>query len=155
VRLAVLIVATVATAGWLAATVLAPALVQGSGRTATAAALSYLAGGAICHQQPVRSFHVAGVPMPICARCAGLYAGGLLGLALGLAWPTAARPAPERRRRALVATIAVAAIPTALSVAAEWSGLAAPGNLLRSGLALPLGASVALLVAGAVRGDVA
>ena len=29
--------------------------------------------GYICHQRPERSFHSAGVPLPVCARCTGLH----------------------------------------------------------------------------------
>ncbi|MCI0477583.1 MAG: DUF2085 domain-containing protein [Anaerolineales bacterium] len=33
---------------------------------------------AVCHQFPEHSYHVAGVPLPLCARCTGLYLGALL-----------------------------------------------------------------------------
>ncbi len=35
-------------------------------------------GSAVCHQFPEHSHHVAGVPLPLCARCTGLYLGALL-----------------------------------------------------------------------------
>jgi len=34
----------------------------------------------ICHQETVRSFHFAGYPLTVCARCTGLYIGFLIGL---------------------------------------------------------------------------
>jgi uncharacterized membrane protein len=37
-----------------------------------------------CHQMPERSFQIEGFPLAICARCTGLYVGGLLGV---LAYP--------------------------------------------------------------------
>ena len=37
-------------------------------------------GSSVCHQIPSHSLNVAGVQFPICARCAGLYLGSLLGL---------------------------------------------------------------------------
>jgi uncharacterized membrane protein len=41
-------------------------------------------GYAVCHQIPVRSFHLDGQPLPLCARCTGIYLGALGGVA-GLA----------------------------------------------------------------------
>ncbi len=37
-------------------------------------------GSAVCHQFPTHSYQVAGVPLPLCARCTGLYLGALLTL---------------------------------------------------------------------------
>ena len=34
----------------------------------------YNACGYICHQRPERSFIVCGTPLPLCARCIGIYA---------------------------------------------------------------------------------
>ncbi len=42
---------------------------------------SHLIGYAICHQIPARTIHVAGTPLPLCARCTGIYLGALMGLA--------------------------------------------------------------------------
>src|SRR6188474_1382603 len=36
---------------------------------------AYAIGGAICHQLPERSYHLWAAQMPVCARCAGIYAG--------------------------------------------------------------------------------
>lgn len=36
----------------------------------------------LCHTIESRCFHLGGVPMPICARCTGLYAGFLVGIGL-------------------------------------------------------------------------
>ncbi len=36
---------------------------------------AYAIGSLICHQRPERSFHLAGVQLPVCARCLGVYAG--------------------------------------------------------------------------------
>ena len=35
----------------------------------------YQAFSYVCHQQPERSFFIAGQPIAVCSRCAGLYAG--------------------------------------------------------------------------------
>lgn len=42
---------------------------------------THLIGYAICHQIPSRTFHINGVPLPLCARCTGIYLGALLALA--------------------------------------------------------------------------
>lgn len=38
------------------------------------------AGYAVCHRIDVRSFHIGDRPTPLCARCSGMYLGGLLGI---------------------------------------------------------------------------
>ncbi|RME75228.1 MAG: DUF2085 domain-containing protein [Chloroflexi bacterium] len=42
---------------------------------------SHLVGYAICHQIPSRTFHLNGQPLPLCARCTGIYLGALVGIA--------------------------------------------------------------------------
>ncbi len=37
-------------------------------------------GYAVCHRIDLRSFHIGERPMPLCARCSGMYLGALLGL---------------------------------------------------------------------------
>lgn len=37
-------------------------------------------GYAICHRISVRSFHIHGRQLPLCARCSGMFAGAMLGL---------------------------------------------------------------------------
>ncbi len=44
---------------------------------------AHAVGYAICHQLPARTFKIEGVPLPLCARCTGIYLGflgGLLGM---------------------------------------------------------------------------
>lgn len=41
---------------------------------------SHLIGYAICHQIPARTIHIDGTPLPLCARCTGIYLGALVGL---------------------------------------------------------------------------
>jgi uncharacterized membrane protein len=47
---------------------------------------THAVGYAICHQIPARTLHIGGVPLPLCARCSGIYLGALLGIlgAIGL-----------------------------------------------------------------------
>jgi hypothetical protein len=40
----------------------------------------YFSGSLLCHQRPERSFYLWGTQLPVCARCAGIYAGAALGV---------------------------------------------------------------------------
>ena len=40
----------------------------------------------VCHQLPERSLWIAGAPLPVCARCTGIYAGALLALLSRWKW---------------------------------------------------------------------
>jgi hypothetical protein len=143
--------ATVALAAvvWAAGLVAAPLVAAGgaAGPSAWAAAVAYRAGAVICHQQDARSMHPGGLRMPVCARCAGLYAGGALGAIAAAAWVAAAagpRRLPLGRARA-------AAIACGLPTLAAWAGEHLGGlpvtALARAALAIPLGAAVAAIVA--------
>jgi uncharacterized membrane protein len=142
-----LYVLTSAATAWLSLLVAGPWLGAISDGLAGAV---YLAGSLVCHQQPERSFHLAGAQLPVCARCLGLYAGGGLGL---LVWAARARGtrAGWRRSQAL-RVLALAAVPTAVSVATAWAGLGDPPNVWRALLALPLGTAAGAM-AGAVTTD--
>ncbi len=72
---------------------------------------------ALCHQRPDRCLLVAGLPMALCARCFGIYAGALAALLLGVA---------ARRRVVLAALAAVL-----FDVFAEAAGWHAPWAPLR------------------------
>ena len=37
-------------------------------------------GYAVCHRIDARSFHLGERPLPLCARCSGMYLGAMLGL---------------------------------------------------------------------------
>ncbi len=42
--------------------------------------LAHWFGSAVCHQWPAHSYFIAGIELPLCARCTGLYLGALLTL---------------------------------------------------------------------------
>jgi len=105
----------------------------------------YVATSRICHQKPERSFHSAGVKWPVCGRCSGLYIGGAAG---ALAWLVMRRRPASR----LLTWLAVAAVPTALTVVLEWTGLAGIGNAARALAGLPLGAMIALVIVSTAGG---
>ncbi|MCY4660529.1 MAG: DUF2085 domain-containing protein [Acidobacteria bacterium] len=148
------VVAGVAVAAsiWVAALVTAPYVVTHD-RPGSAAFLAatgvYAVGAVVCHQQPSRSFHFWDAQLPVCARCAGLYAGapgGLLLALLLLPAPGRARRhfAPEQlrdMRRLLIA----AAVPTVFTVVVEVP------NAVRAMSALPLGLAVAWIAARTAR----
>jgi uncharacterized membrane protein len=129
---------------WCAIVVTAPAVLAGGPpHLAPAAASVYYAAGRICHQRPERSFRIAGVQLPVCARCFGLYAAGAAGALLG--WTARARPRrPARSRRLLIA----AALPTFLTFSLEFAGLAAFSNAIRFAAAVPLGVAAGWLFIG-------
>jgi uncharacterized membrane protein len=110
-----------------------PTLRAGAPVPALGAATIYAASGRICHQQRERSFSVAGAPLPVCARCAGLYISGALGALL--AWAPRRRRAVSRDRLVLLAC----AVPTALTWGLEAAGVMGFSNEARALAALPLG----------------
>jgi hypothetical protein len=109
----------------------------------------------MCHQQAERSLSMSGVPLPVCARCFGLYAGAALGAAGSLAWLLAGR-ARRRACRAALPVVRLAIVVSALPTAVLWLGehslslnVAGP---LRAWGALPLGGVVAWLAGAAAGG---
>ena len=124
------LVLTLAAVLWAGTILLVPLAAESAPAiTATVYAIS----SRICHQMPDRSFEVSGIQMPVCARCAGLYASGALGALLG--WLVVSRI--EVRRRQLL--LLVAAAPTAITWTLEFVGIMAFSNVARAVAALPLG----------------
>lgn len=78
----------------------------------------YRSFAVVCHQRPDRSFHLFDLPLAVCARCTGIYAGFLLGLLL---CPLARRleddTLPQRK------WLWLAVVPMLLDVAGNEIGL--------------------------------
>ena len=134
---------------WTSALLTAPSAIASSHASLSRmAALVYVAGGVVCHQRPERSFHAHGHPLPVCARCTGLYvsalAGGLLALAL------APRRSSARERAGSWRSQACRRRSTWL---AEAAGLAHPSNMARAAAALSLGAAAAWVVVATMASD--
>ena len=130
-----------AAALWVAVILLAPlAIASGQGTLSLGGAGIYAAGARVCHQRSDRCFWIHGRPMPVCARCTGLYAGAALAGPLAL---FLASGVSSRRARL---TAALAALPTLISWSLEFAGLAHPPNSGRAMAALPLGFVAAWLV---------
>lgn len=145
----------VGSALWLAALVLAPYSLTHLPPSAFAyrlAVVAYAVGGSVCHQQPTRSFHGWGVQLPVCARCTGLYAGGMLGIAVALVALGRRRQlgseGPDRWEiRTWRAALAAAAVPTLATFALEWSAVAPVSRLARAIAAVPLGLAAGWVIA--------
>jgi uncharacterized membrane protein len=100
----------------------------------------YVATSHICHQRAERSFTMRGVAWPVCGRCLGLYLSAPIGAAI--AWS-------QRRRRARLSPrvlLAVASVPTIVTLALEWTQVSALSNVIRAVSALPLGAAIAAVL---------
>jgi len=140
---------TATAVAWVAMVVAAPiALAHGS---ALLPALVYEAAGLVCHQRPERSFHLAGIQLPVCARCFGLYASGAAGaLAACLSGAVVSVGMPARRG---ALTLGLTALPTAATLGLEWAGLLHPGGQARALAALPLGAMAGWLFVRALSGE--
>lgn len=135
---------TVGAVVWAVAVVEAARIEAASGPTALTMSV-YALASRICHQRPERSFHVAASAWPVCARCSGLYLAAPFGAVAGL---MARRSFGARRMRVALVT---AALPTFLTIAMEWSGMAPVTNAVRAIAALPLGAAIACAVVVACR----
>jgi uncharacterized membrane protein len=115
---------------------------------ADAALVARLLQAPVCHQLPERSLHLAGHPMGLCARCAGLALGFAAGAACMLIWcrrRPADAPRPPSPRLLLLAL---------LPAVAEWigdlSGLAFSGNVARAAAAMLPGFAVLLFFLPAI-----
>src|SRR5262245_57337591 len=105
--------AAVAWAVALPAAAFAASRAEGSSVLTLAVLLPYGIGAVICHQQPARSFHLWAQPLPVCARCTGIYLGAcvaVLAAVLGYA---------SRAHRARVVLL-IAALPSVATLAYEW-----------------------------------
>jgi len=143
----------VASLAWLAALFAAPHALHadaGAPRRLCAGAV-YLAGRVVCHQRPERSFVAAGHPLPVCARCTGVYAAAPLACLIALLLPAG------RGRRVWDWTgtrrgILVAVLPAAVSVAVEWmTGWTDPGVRAATGVLLGFGGAGLVCAAMTVR----
>jgi hypothetical protein len=145
-----LVAAVVLSLAWAAAIVAAPVCLRNSsGAVRTAALAPYVIGSRVCHQVTARSFSLAGVRLPVCARCTGLYAGVPLGILAGLA-ATRTRIVAGRRAARLLAW---AALPTVLTVLVERTGVAPVPGWLRALLGAAFSGAAAFAIACQLRAE--
>jgi len=136
-------VAAVAAGAYVAGTWVGPVLVAAG---STAGAWLHLAYAPLCHQLAERSLWLGGVPLAVCARCTGLYAGGLAGLVVGVACLGRRDRGPRPRWLALVAA------PTAIDALLPWIGLPQLSEVPRALLAIPCGVLAGWYLAVGVAG---
>lgn len=152
---------TVATVIWMLTLVMVPFLLahETGGRPATvASAGTYLVGSLICHQRPDRSFRLWGVQMPVCARCAGLYFGGAVGVLVAGARHTKSRGvgrAPRMASPVLRVLVLAAAVPTGITWLGEAVGWLQVAEGVRAVAAVPLGVAVTWVASLVIRGELA
>jgi len=128
-----------AAALWCAGIVLAPWLEH---HGSAAGSWLRLAFRPTCHQQPDRCLDLGTGPLAVCARCAGLYAGGLLGLLAAVSSGV--------RCRLTLAMLVAATVPTLVDFAAGLAGLPSLPSWPRFAIAVAPGAVLGLLLADAI-----
>lgn len=110
---------------WLLGIFGAPRLMAG-GHQLVASAL-YEGFSSVCHQRPDRSFHYLGLPLGVCARCTGIYAGFLAGLTAAPVIFGPGNAAPPARK-----WLIAAALPMAVDYAGDLFGLFTNSHLSRA-----------------------
>ena len=93
----------------------------------------------VCHQDPARSFWLAGAPVAVCVRCLGIYLGGAIGACIRVS------------RRMAFRMFVMLGMLNILDVAAEWVGLHGNLPLPRFALGLALGLAAGALVLSSPR----
>lgn len=153
----------VATAAWAVLLVAVPFLASRAHASPPASALIlgvYAFGSLVCHQRPERSFHLWTAQMPVCARCAGIYFGAVVG-AVASTFRTARRgrprPAPGRsklRSCDVRIALAIAVAPSLVTLVYEWATGIMPSHAIRAAAGVPIGLVVAWLVVAAAENRV-
>jgi uncharacterized membrane protein len=100
----------------------------------------------VCHQRTERSFHVAGSPLAVCARCTGVYLGLLSGALLLPVHGWFLRLIQPARKRLLLFLI----LPGVLHPLAGWLGLVPDLPLVRAATAFMAAAATACLLVPAL-----
>ncbi|MGH9458550.1 MAG: DUF2085 domain-containing protein [Thermoanaerobaculia bacterium] len=97
-----------------------------------------------CHGIDARALAIDGIPMPICARCLAIYAGGLAGIFLFLV------PGPWRRYAVPTLFFLVALVPMGVDGVTQALGLRESTNALRMATGFPAGLVALVWVLGRI-----
>ena len=97
----------------------------------------------MCHGRPERCLELFATPMPLCARCVGIYGGMLLGILAFWA-------VPLLRERVMRAFAFAAAVPLALDGLTQLTGLRESTNGLRIATGVIAGMAFGLWILSAV-----
>lgn len=97
----------------------------------------------MCHGKVERCLDLFGVPMPICARCVGIYAGMLAGIVAFWA-------VPLLRERVMRTVAFVCVVPLAIDGLTQLAGLRESTNDLRIATGLVAGLAFGLWILSAV-----
>jgi hypothetical protein len=161
VRLRAALVAAVA--AWAALLVVTPWLAGRPHASPIASGLMvavYGIGSLVCHQLPQRSYYLWTAQMPVCARCAGIYAGAVIGAIAAIlrparrGWPGSVPGRDTRRAHDVRIVLALAAVPTLATLLYEWATGDMPAHAIRAASGVPLGLVVAWLVVAAADNQV-
>ncbi len=107
-----------------------------------AGSLLRMAYGPACHQMPERCLDLGFGPWAVCARCAGLYVGGLTGVLFAVF--------SGRRFRPPLSWVVVALVPSLVDFTLALTGLPSLSNWPRFLVALGPGVLVGLLLTDAI-----
>lgn len=130
----------VASAFLLVAMIFGAPLLAARGSRLGASAL-YGSFSFFCHQMPERSFHLAGHPLAVCARCLGIYTGfAAVALCYPLLRSIAGAHAPAR------AWIIAALVPMGLDFSLDFLGIWQNTHYSRLATGLVLGATTVFYV---------
>jgi uncharacterized membrane protein len=152
-RLRAVFVAAVVT--WAALLVITPWLASRPHAAPIASVLIlavYGIGSLVCHQLSERSYHLWSAQMPVCARCAGIYAGAVIGVIASVC--RTATVAARARQLGPRAILALAVTPTLITLIYEWTTGDMPPHALRAAAGVPVGLVVAWLVVAAADNQV-
>jgi len=144
-----------ATVTWAGLLVLTPWLASRPHASPVASTLIlavYGVGSLVCHQRPERSYQLWTAQMPVCARCAGIYFGAVIGAIAG-AWRTGGAGA-RLWRLGPRAILAFAATPTLVTLVYEWTTGDMPAHAIRAAAGVAIGLAAAWLVVAAAENQV-
>ena len=132
-------VAFVCSAAVLLAAVVATLTIAGGG-----AEIVRLPFRLMCHGQVDRAFEMAGIAMPLCARCVGIYAGIAVAAVAMFTAP------PARRRQSWFVLGAALVAPMVIDGSGQTMGLWSTGNAARAVTGLAFGLGLVMLAINGV-----